>query len=151
MTQFGIPAMLLGTMIYHLITRTHHPKPDFSEVDKPMFLLKSVVLLLWGICALVVIVVCYLKSVKLFRFFEQGFLFTAETARCLKAIGLTNLLGIGCVIGMYLCNPYPDKTWPHTDPIFDVYTAVFYGTFMIFLGWLFDEAQKMREEQELTV
>ena len=78
-------------------------------------------------------------------------MFTADVARCLKAIGMTNLLALLSVVGMYLCNPLPDKKWPHTDPIFDIYTAVFYGTFLIFLGWLFDEAQKIREEQELTI
>ena len=150
-TQYGLPMMFLGAIFYHLIGGPHHAKLDLSQVDKGVFLLKSMFFLLWGIFSLVVIVVCYWKSVKLFGFFEQGFLFTTETARCLKAIGFTNLLGILCVLGMYLCDPFPNKTWPHTDPIFDIYTAVFYGTFLIFLGWLFDEAQKMREEQELTV
>jgi hypothetical protein len=52
---------------------------------------------------------------------------------------------------VYLCNPLPDQSWPAAGPIAEFSDCIYYAAFFIFLGWLFDEAHKIREEQELTV
>jgi hypothetical protein len=116
-----------------------------------LFIAKIAVLLLLGLFGLVMILVWYWTSLKLFRFFEKGMLFTAETARCLKIIGFTIFSGIIGEFGLYLCNPLPDQSWVGAGPIFDISNCIYNGAFFVFLGWLFDEAHKIREEQELTV
>ena len=124
---------------------------DLSQGVEGLFIIKAVIFLFWGIFAFAALLVWYWTSLKLFRFFETGFLFTTETSRCLKIIGFTFFAAIIAELGIYLFNPMPDKIWPQAGPIGDVSACVYNGAFWIFIGWLFDEAQKIREEQELTV
>ena len=122
-----------------------------SQGVEGLFIVKAVVFILWGIFGFAAMLVWYWTSLKLFGFFETGVLFTTETARCLKIIGFTFFAGILAELGVYLCNPLPDQHWSAAGPIGDISSCIFNGAFFIFLGWLFDEAQKIREEQELTV
>ena len=153
--QFGFPLMMLVMMVAAVIQGVWnglHAKQEnlLPQVDG-VFIVKTVILLLWGLFVLATLLVWYWTSLKLFRLFETGVLFTAETARCLKIIGFTFFAGILGGLGVYLCNPLPDKSWPAAGPIGDITTCIYNGAFFIFLGWLFDEAHKIREEQELTV
>jgi hypothetical protein len=153
--QFGFPLMVFMMMLVAVIQGLwrglHANQEDLVPKVDGLFIAKTAVLLLLGLFGLVMILVWYWTSLKLFRFFEKGMLFTAETARCLKIIGFTFFTGIVGELGLYFCNPLPDNSWPSAGPIADISTCIYNGAFFIFLGWLFDEAHKIREEQELTV
>jgi len=153
--QFGFPLMMLVMMVVAVIQGVWnglHVKQEnlLPQVDG-VFIVKFAILLVWGLFGLVTLLVWYWTSLKFFRFLEKGILFTSETARCLKIMGFTIFAGIIAEIGVYLCNPLPDQSWPSAGPIAEISDCIYLGAFFIFLGWLFDEAHKIREEQELTV
>gem|GEM_PF-4302590 len=81
-------------------------------------------------------------SIKLFRCFEQGLLFTKENAKYLKTIGLITLAGavleiIAAII--FVSNPAFD----HNINIF--INDTIFGLFFIFVSWLIDEGRKQKE------
>jgi hypothetical protein len=116
------------------------------------------------------------KLSRLFRFYEHGLIFAAETIRCIK------VLGIICVIGWITLaavrfSPRPESV-PHNPPAdarsvrvtstgekhsfrigffsFDFGTGIDFGTLfvgasVILAAWIMDEGRKIQEEQELTV
>ncbi len=149
--QFGFPLMMLAVVLQSVFTGMYASPVDLSQGINGLFIIKAIVSILWGIFALAAMLVWYWTSLKLFRFFERGVLFATETAHCFKIIGITFFAGILAVVGLYLFNPLPDQTWPQGGIITSVLDAIYNGAFWIFLGWLFDEAQKIQEEQELTV
>jgi hypothetical protein len=149
--QFGFPFMMLVAVIQAILTGVQAKPFEIAQGTEGWLIVRTAILLVWGLFGFVILLVWYWTSLKLFRFFEKGMLFTAETARCLKIIGFTFFAGIIGELGVYLCNPLPDKIWPAAGPIGDISTCIYNGAFFVFLGWLFDEAQKIREEQELTV
>jgi len=88
----------------------------------------------------------YRTVVKLFGFFEKGILFTAETVRCIQTLGSIYIAGflLALIFHFLLQDTERQLLWVGiSDP--------FTGFFIIFIGWLIDEARKIREEQELTV
>ncbi len=87
----------------------------------------------------------YRKVIELLRFFEKGILFTAETVRCLQVLGGIYLVGFAVSLCFYFL--------PHDAGrrLALLFSDPFVGLFIIFIGWLIDEARKIREEQELTV
>ena len=152
--QYGFPLeiiVLTGVAVIQNVMGLQSKPVDLPNGIDGVFILKFAVVLLWALFALVNLLVWYWTSLKFFRFLEKGMLFTAETARCLKIIGFTILAGIIAELGVYLCNPLPDQSWPEAGPIAEFSDCIYYAAFFIFLGWLFDEAHKIREEQELTV
>jgi type IV secretory pathway TrbL component len=100
---------------------------------------------IYGVLLLIVLLLWYRTILKLFGFFEKGVLFTAETVRCIQFLG-----------GIYIARFFlalafkfllPNDEWVGAG----LRDNLFIGFFMIFIGWLLDEARKIREEQELTV
>ena len=149
--QIGFPLMMLAAVIQGVLTGLQAKPVDLSQGVEGLFIVKTVFFILWGVFGFAAMLVWYWTSLKLFGFFETGVLFTTETARCLKIIGFTFFAAILTELGIYLFNPLPDNCWPAAGPIGNISTCIYNGAFFIFLGWLFDEAQKIREEQELTV
>ncbi len=102
--------------------------------------------LIYGILWLVVFLVWYRMILKLFSFFEKGILFTAETVRCLQILGAIYILKFLLQLTLYLLIPFPDN-----QVLTKGTGGLVAGLLIIFVGWLIDEARKIREEQELTV
>ena len=150
--QFGFPLMILAAVFQGVLTSMHAKPVALPQgIIDGLFIVKAVIVILWFLFATAALLVWYWTSLKLFRFFETGVLFTTETAHCFKIIGFTCFAGIVALIGVYLFNPLPDQPWPQAGAIVEIWNCIYTGAFFIFLGWLFDEARKMREEQELTV
>jgi hypothetical protein len=101
---------------------------------------------LWGVLTLVVFFFWYRTALKLFGYFEQGILFTAETVRCIQTLGVIYFIRFLVEIFLCLAVPAPENPWLKLD-LSDLFTSFL----IIFIGWLIDEARKIREEQELTV
>ena len=80
---------------------------------------------------------------KLFGFFEKGILFTAETVRCIQILGGIYIADFLVSFIFYFLIPKFLNDWGLGH--------LLAGLFIIFIGWLIDEARKIREEQELTV
>jgi hypothetical protein len=149
--QFGFPFMILVAVFQGVLTGVQAKPFEIAQGTEGLFIVRTAIVILWGLFSLVALLVWYWTSLKFFRFLEKGILFTTETARCMKIVGFTFFAGILAELGVYLCNPLPDKIWPAVGPVGDIATCIYNGAFFIFLGWLFDEAQKIQEEQELTV
>jgi hypothetical protein len=149
--QFGFPLILLAAVCQSIWTGVHAKPVDLSQINMGLLIVGLAAVLFCAVFALAGFLVWYWTALKLFNSFESGILFTAETARYLKILGGTFFVGILAELGVYLFNPLPDKVWPQSGPVGDISSCVFNGIFMIFIGWLFDEARKIREEQELTV
>jgi hypothetical protein len=113
----------------------------------------------------------YWKLSRLFRLFERGLIFAAETIRCFKILALL------CVIGWILAllieslpgPPFPSHaalppgaTIVHTSVShfgffsfeFGIgvnFGLLFVGITIFLIAWIMDEGRKIQEEQELTV
>jgi signal transduction histidine kinase len=150
--QFGFPLILLLDFVGHLIWSLAQAKarPINMPQITPFFLLSWLCVLFFLIVALVTLLVWYWTSLKLFRSFEDGILFTEKTARYFKTLGVTFIIGVAAAAGGYVFYPMPD-TISLSDPLAEIVSGIYNGIFFIFLGWVFGEAQKIREEQELTV
>jgi hypothetical protein len=114
-----------------------HPHPDF---------LTSPLGVLWKCLTWVLVIFWYLTVIKLLGFFEKGILFTAETVRWIQVLG-------GIYIGKSLLILVYYFLTRETDIhlLGTAISSLFAGFIIIFIGWLIDEARKIREEQELTV
>ena len=128
----------------------------------------------------IVLCVWYWKLARLFRFYERGLIFGADTIRCIKKLGLL------CVIGGLLLSASaimahssfgnllqqglvakPTSTTPAiTASTITVYQTGFFsfdfgsgfdfglvlaGIVIVLVAWIMDEGRKIQEEQELTV
>jgi hypothetical protein len=108
----------------------------------------------------------YWKLAKLFRFYERGLIFTNETIRCIKT------LGILCVINWVLTSAYHVLSrWSASPADVTVKTVesgfgmgffsfsivginvglLLAGVIIVIIAWIMDEGRKIQEEQELTV
>jgi Na+/alanine symporter len=97
-----------------------------------------------GVLLLVLFLFWYRTALKLFSNFEKGNLFTAETVRCIQILG-----GI-YVVRFLLYAVFNFLLLGIQGLVMDL-NDLFMGLLVIFIGWLIDEARKIREEQELTV
>ena len=115
------------------------------------------------------------KLSRLFRFYERGLIFAAETIRCIKVLGIICAIGWVTLVAMRF-SPRPESI-PH-DPSADARTVrvmsgekhffrigffsfdfgtgidfgtLFVGASVILAAWIMDEGRKIQEEQELTV
>ncbi len=115
----------------------------------------------------------YWKLAQLFRLYERGSIFTSETIRCIKTLGLLCLMGWALMSAThFLSSGLPRFTPPALpqDALVTVTTQVYrlgffsfdFGTgidFGVLLGglivvlaaWIMDEGRKLQEEQALTV
>jgi len=100
----------------------------------------------YGLLWLVVFLFWFRAILKLLGFFEKGILFAAETVRCLQILGGIYILKFLLQLTLYVLM-FPDSRQVLTTGT----GGLFAGWLIIFIGWLIDEARKIREEQELTV
>ncbi len=145
--QYGIPLIIVTYGVFDYLVVLHkvvlseasHPSKTDSEPYPGTFMF-------WGVLNLIVYFFWYRTALKLFGFFEKGVLFTAETVRCIQILG-----GIYCArflldLALHFIVPLPDNHLLAAG-----FDDLFTGFLIIFIGWLIDEARKIREEQELTV
>lgn len=155
--QYGIPLMIfLGLVLgktlaankFDLRAWNQSHRTVASDAAAQQLVDSSSSLGLWGVLRLVVYLFWYRTALKLFGFFEKGILFTAETVRCLQILGGVYLVRCLVQVGFYFFVPAPLFSGPMLAiGINDLFT----GSLIIFIGWVMDEARKIREEQELTV
>jgi hypothetical protein len=143
---YGIPLIWIGGFlaIIFLIPKDWAAAQLNSPDAKPIVTqMNSMTGHLWMLSELILFLFWYRTVLKLFGFFEKGILFTAETVRCIQILG-----------GIYLMQFFKDLYFyffiPKFLSDFDLSNLIA-GLFIIFIGWLIDEARKIREEQELTV
>jgi hypothetical protein len=145
--QYGIPLIIVAFLALAYLEATHKitlPKPsNSSEADS----IQHVgVFQLWSILSLIVYLFWYRTVLKLFGFFEKGILFTAETVRCIQILGVIYCARFLVQLGLFFFAPSSQYHWLGAGS-----SDLFTGLLIIFIGWLIDEARKIREEQELTV
>ncbi len=146
---YGIPLYCIGIFIWILLvpkswTATQLSSPDVSSMIKAM---DATAYHLWEISRLVLFLFWYQTVLKLFGFFEKGLLFTAETVRYIQILGGIYIVGFLVRLIFYFLIPEI-----LCDTMLTLSTGdLLAGLFIIFIGWLIDEARKIREEQELTV
>ena len=135
----------------------------FRETSLPGGVLQNMLMNLVPIC----IWIWYWKLARLFRHYERGRIFAAETICCIKTLGL--LLVIGWLLGL-AAEMMPDPALPPGAVVggtvsqvyqmnffsFDFGTGVnlgqfFIGIIIVLIAWIMDEGRKIQEEQELTV
>ncbi|HEX3856656.1 MAG TPA: DUF2975 domain-containing protein [Verrucomicrobiae bacterium] len=144
--QYGIlfyifSGLLLSLLAEHGIIPSifiiHAPAAQFVRNDFVIFPIYSCLLLIGFLF-------WYRTVVRLFGFFEQGVLFTAETVRCIQILG-----------GIYFAKFFLQMVFHFsvTNPVWinSKFNDLFIGFFIFFIGWLMNEARKIREEQELTI
>jgi hypothetical protein len=149
--QYGIPLWVVVCLALSTLAVGYGVKvPFFSDASHPSDTHPHTDLLIWsplyGCVQLLVFLFWYRTVVKLFGFFEKGILFTAETVRCIQTLGSIYIAGflLALIFHFLLQDTERQLLWVGiSDP--------FTGFFIIFIGWLIDEARKIREEQELTV
>lgn len=88
----------------------------------------------------------YRTLFKMFGLFEKGVLFTAETVRCILALG--GIFIVKCLLAWTFQFFFPsNRIWSWESGA----DNLFAGVFLVAIGWLIDEGRKIQEEQELTV
>ena len=121
----------------------------------------------------IILLVWYWKLFRLFSLYEHGLVFSAQTVRCIKTLGI--LCAVGWVLMtllQILPHPLPPSPITQTSPpgvavvvrysymmgffSFDFGTGVnfgllFAGIVIVLIAWIMDEGRKIQEEQELTV
>jgi hypothetical protein len=144
--QYGIPLLVVGTLGFGIMGAKHiinMPQPAHPAAG-PDANVHAGTVGLWGVLTLIVYFFWYRTALKLFSFFEKGILFTAETVRCIQALGV--IYFVRFLVQLVLCFVTPSLDWRGID-LSDLFTSFL----IIFIGWLIDEARKIQEEQELTV
>ena len=148
--QYGIPLLILAPFVLGLLAAYHiinlsQPAHPAAGLDGSAHAGTVALWGVWGVLTLIVYFLWYRTALKLFGFFEKGILFTAETVRCIQIMGVIYFVRF-LVQLILLAVPSPDYHW-RTMNFSDLFTSFL----IIFIGWLIDEARKIREEQELTV
>ena len=114
----------------------------------------------------------YWNLAKLFRFYERGLIFSAETIHCIKTLGLLCALNWLLLLVLNIVNRwFPVPPPPPLPPDVKVtvvksgFSMGFFsfsigginfgfllaGIVIILIAWIMDEGRKVQEEQELTV
>ena len=112
------------------------------------------------------------KLAQLFRLYERGLIFAAETIRCIKTLGMICVIGWLTLVAVRFTprpEPVPPRPTAGTQVVkvdrhfyrvgffsFDFGTGVdfgllFVGASVVLAAWIMDEGRKLQEEQELTV
>lgn len=99
-----------------------------------------------------------LRLRDLFSLYEDGLIFTERNVRCLRSLGKTLLVWVGCDIVRYtLLSLILSLENPPGHRVLAVglnsgdFTAVFVGIVVIIISWVMDEARKLEEDQALIV
>jgi hypothetical protein len=121
----------------------------------------------------------YWRLSRLFHCYERGMIFSSESIRCIKILGLVWLTGWLILTGSHFL-PHTASNFqsaPHAEAAgakatspsivthinyrmgfftFDFGTGIDFGpllagSIILIIAWIMDEGRKMREEQELTV
>ena len=150
--QYGCPLIVLGYFVVDLLAskgvislpQPPQPPETYSPDNKNLF---NGYLVFCQVATMVVYLVWYYAGLKLFRIFEKGIMFTSETAKYIQILGIVFLARFLLELGIYFFFPLLQKIGLHAI----VWSDLFTGFFIICIGWLIDEARKIREEQELTV
>lgn len=146
--QYGCPLYILALFVVGLLTSKGMmtlPAPSQPpETYSPNNF--NGIFVVGQVSTLIVCLIWYYAALKLFGLFEKGILFTAETVRCLQILGVVYLARFLLELGIYFFVPMLEKIGHKI-----VWSDLFTGFFIICIGWLLDEARKIREEQELTV
>jgi hypothetical protein len=130
----------------------------------PFLILSEIVSLVW-----------YWKLSRLFNFYEHGAIFSPQTSRCIKFLGVLCILEwlvsfVVCVLFSWppsslelnSMNIFQIKTSVGTHTFhtgffsFDFGTGIDFGTLVagmaiVLIAFIMDEGRKIQEEQELTV
>jgi hypothetical protein len=149
--QYGIPVIILGPLVIIVLAAVFkfdlsmlaHPATDAARAE-PLPTAR-VGTGLRGVLTLIVFFFWYHTALKLFSYFEKGILFTTETVRCIQILGVIYFARFVLQLALNLAMSPPD--WIVGMDLSDLFTSFL----IIFIGWLIDEARKIREEQELTV
>ena len=124
----------------------------------------------------IILWVWYWKLFRLFSLYEQGLIFSAQTIRCIKILGVLCAVGWALITLLQLLpHPLPSSQIIQTHPpeatvikgvvvssyrlgffSFDFGTGInfgllFAGIVIVLIAWIMDEGRKIQEEQELTV
>jgi hypothetical protein len=144
--QYGIPTVLLLCLVH--VTIVNHGGNPFSEViDRNVIWTQhdhNIIYPVYSCLFLIVFFFWYRTVIKLFSFFEKGILFSAETVRCIQFLG-------GIYFVRFFLELICQFLLQNQVLIRPRMSDLFTGFFIFFIGWLIDEARKIREEQELTV
>ena len=127
---------------------------------------------LWFVLAELLLIFWFWKLAQLFGFYQRGMIFSPETIRCIKMLGLICLLGWSLNFTARLgFKPSPvvpaaathapggvvkKVTYRMGFLSFDFGTGVDFGLLLVgtsvtLAAWVMDEGRKLKEEQELTV
>lgn len=145
--QFGIPLWVIFYLtVFSLLPSYGIKTPFFSiQASKAHAHDTSAIFPIYGALLLIVFLFWYRTVIRLFGFFEKGVLFTAETVRCIQLLGGIYIARFFLALAVKFL--LPGEEWVGAG----MNNSLFIGFFMIFIGWLIDEARKIQEEQELTV
>jgi Protein of unknown function (DUF2975) len=146
--QHGCPLYILSLFVTGLLASkdmiTLSTPPQSPETYLPNNF--NGIFVIGQVSTLIVCLVWYYAALKLFGLFEKRILFTAETVCCLQILGAVYLARFLLELGIYFFIPLLEKIGHGV-----IWSDLFTGFFIICIGWLIDEARKIREEQELTV
>lgn len=144
---YGIPILIIcffasGFFISKSWLDAQLHTPEGMEVTKlnEAFKAHQTATILEEVLSLIIFLFWYRTALKLFGYFEKGVLFSSETVRCIQILGVIYVIKfISCLIFTFFI------------PVDMGLNDLFAGLLIIFIGWLIDEARKIREEQELTI
>jgi hypothetical protein len=130
----------------------------------PFVIIPQIILLVW-----------YWKLSRLFGFYERGMIFSPQTSRCIRFLGILCILGwlMDFVFRTLFSRP-PSSSELNSIYIFQIKTGVSTYTFhtgffsfdfgtgidfglllagvvIVLIAWVMDEGRKIQEEQALTV
>jgi hypothetical protein len=112
------------------------------------------------------------KLAQLFRLYERGLIFAAETIRCIQVLGVVCLAGWLMIAVAHFTPPRPQPVYNAPPGVtvvvkttttyrmgffsFDFGTGIdfgflFVGASVVLAAWIMDEGRKIQEEQALTV
>jgi hypothetical protein len=145
---YGIPALILCFFVSGFFVSKSwldnylHNTPEGIELLKQQetFSAHQMATFTEMITSLLLFLFWYRTALKLFGCFEKGILFTGETVRYIQILG-------GIYVGKFLLR----LIFSFFIPLNLTLNDLFAGLLIIFIGWLIDEARKIREEQELTI
>ena len=125
--------------------------------------------ILW-IISKVLLCVWYWKLAQLFRFYEGGLIFAAQSIRCLKVLGILCAIGWAAQSVTHIAFQHYSFPLSHPPPgvtvVKHVYQMGFFsfdfgtgfdfglllaGGVIVLVAWIMDEGRKIQEEQALTV
>jgi len=171
---FGVIAFYISHFIF--FTRLMSSPPVPASVSVPGSAVSREILL---VVFQILLCFWYWRLSRLVQCYERGMIFTSESIRCIKILGLLWLAGWLILTGVHFLphSTYNFQPVAHANsagaivasPVsvqrvdyrmgfftFDFGTGINFGpllagSIIVIVSWVMDEGRKMREEQELTV